>query len=166
MARQRVDLPTDLQMQLDGLAGKMRRSIIRKGLRRWSRAVRAAIRSNLTVDDKELKSNIRVKVKSYRRGSKIWIGVGVADNETRPQTNPGLRVAMYEGGWRPWPKGKASGRTGKDWRRGLRRVVSSTKVHRTMFMSKAQAQTKGLIIPAIREELDSAIRRASEKGVS
>lgn len=161
--RQSVELPTDLKLQLDGFAKKIRNQILRKGLKRWATVVKALIKSNLTVDDDELKRNIRVKTKSYRRGSKIWIGVGVKDNGARPNENPGLRVAMYEGGYRVWPKGRKTNRKGRGWRSGLRRIVSQDKINRTKFMAKSQEQSKSLIVPSIREEINAAIQTASQK---
>lgn len=158
--RTEIQLPPALLKQLQAIAPKIQRQIFKTGLREWAKATRAAVRANLTVNDKELKASVTIQTKTFNKGSTIRVRVGCKNNATGPATNPGLRSSFFEGGFRPWAKGQPSGKKGKGWRKGLKRTrLASRKVHATLFMKRAQEQTKHLIIPNIIAAMNTAIAK-------
>lgn len=164
--RTELQLPLDLQRQLQAIPGKIQKQIFKTGLKEWAKATKSAVRANLTVNDKALKASVTIQTKTFHGGSVIRVRVGCRNNNTGPKTNPGLRSAFFEGGFRPWSKGAASGKTGRGWRKGLKgSKLASTKVHATHFMKRAQEQTRHLIIPNIIAAMNAAIAKVGSTHV-
>lgn len=158
--RTEIQLPPELLKQLQAVAPKIQRQIFKTGLREWAKATRAAVRANLTVNDKALKASVTIQTKTFNKGTTIRVRVGCKNNATGPATNPGLRSSFFEGGFRPWSKGESSGRKGRGWRKGLKgSKLAGTKIHATRFMKRAQEQTKHLIIPNIIAAMNAAIAK-------
>ena len=64
------------------LPKKMRKKIVRKGLRNWGDAVKRTMKALALPKAKRTKRDIAVKTKTYRKGI-IWAGVGVRKDGNR-----------------------------------------------------------------------------------
>lgn len=65
------------------------------------------------------------------------------------------RARWYNDGWTAYPKGRKSGRKGKDWRLGLR-GVGGTKVYQTEFVT----QTANRMLPTLENYIINSIQEA------
>jgi len=84
----------------------IRRKIARKGIREWAKKLRTAVRAMAYPKAKRTRRNLAVKVKTYRR-SIVWGAVGVKASGYGRE-DPSWRSHLFDGGWRPWPKGTKS----------------------------------------------------------
>jgi hypothetical protein len=124
---------------LEGLATKVRNKAVRLAFREWSKEVIQSMKANVTWNAPKFRRAIAAKIKSFNRGKKMWMGVGVRKDGGKP----GWQSNFYEGGWRPWVKGTPSGKTGKGWRAGLAKRNLSTQIYDTHFISRAYRQHMG-----------------------
>lgn len=122
-----------VKSELELLPRKLQNKIIRKALRSLGNEITADIKTGITWKDPEVRRNIKVKIRSYKRGKLIWMGVGAlrgADDYVL------LRARWYNDGWKPYPKGVEHGRKGRGWRRGLRNMGGNT-IYKTQFITNA-----------------------------
>ena len=94
---------------LNELPKNIRGKVARKGLRKWGERVKTAVRQKAHPRAVRTKRQLAVKVKTYRRAI-IWAGVGVRSKGNPPdwRDDPSNRSHLFDGGWRPWPKGTKS----------------------------------------------------------
>ena len=148
-----------IQIALQNFEKKLQRRIARKGLRKLGERLKQGIINNIYWDDKELKRNIRIRVKSYKRGNLIWMGVGYIE---RPADDWRIKVRAhsYDKGWRAYPKGRPTDRKGKDWRKGLRRL-GGHKIWITRFLSKEYETAKRIAPDILLESIREVIRETN-----
>jgi len=153
-----VDLKSikEIEDSLQQFQKAIQKKIIRKGLRRLGNELKGQIQSNIQHNSKKLKKAIKVKVKSYKRGSKIWMGVGIP-NSGEDDWLLKLKAHAYDSGWRPYPKGRPTQRKGKGWRKGLRRL-GGDKIWKTQFITKVYKNTKGKAEQLLKEAIDEVMR--------
>lgn len=144
---------------LEGLATKVRNKAVRSAFREWSKEVIQTMRGYVTWDAPAFRRSIAAKIKSFNRGKKMWMGIGVRKDGDRP----GWQSNFYESGWRPWVKGTPSGKTGKGWRAGLAKRNLSTQIYDTGFMSKAYRQHMGSFSRILTNKV-AEILRTSKQG--
>lgn len=118
---------------------KIQRKVMRKGLRKLGEQLALRIRSNITWNDNTLRRKVKVKIKSYKRGTIIWMGAGFI-NDNSDDWKLKVRAHAYNSGWTPYPKGRKTNRKGKGWRKGLRRL-GGTKIYHTEFVTKVHRDT-------------------------
>jgi len=122
-----------VRVELDLVPKRIQNKVIRKALRDLGREITADVKTGITWNDPEVRKNIKIKVRSYKRGKIIWMGVGVlkgADDYVL------LRARWYNDGWRPYPKGVKHGRKGKGWRNNLKNM-GGDKIYQTRFITNA-----------------------------
>ena len=99
----------DLRRKIMTFVPKVRKQIVRKGLRRWGSIVARGVKSAAWPKARRTRRAVMVKVKSYRNGT-IWCGVGIRLGSglanRRQMDDPGNRSHLFEGGFRPWKKGE------------------------------------------------------------
>lgn len=113
---------------------KLQRRILRKGLRALGNQLKNEIQSNITHQSKVMRRSVRIKVKTYKRGKLMWMGVGFPVHEYPDWRTP-VKARCYNNGWRPYPKGRKQSAKGKGWRKGQRKL-GGTKIYETQFLSK------------------------------
>lgn len=152
----------EIQKSIKDFDTKMKKKIIRDGARKWGKMTIAAIRSNITWNEKDLKKHVKMKVKTLRKNRGIWIGVGIESGKKLGEGGfdsywAATKARWYQDGWTPYPKGRKSGRKGKDWRLGLR-GQGGTKIYQTKFIERAAAQTLPQLPAYIIESINSAVK--------
>jgi hypothetical protein len=152
----------EIQESLKGFERKVRNKIIRQGARDWANDTTGVIKSNITWNDKVLKKYVTSKIKTLKRGRGIWVGVGIRSGVRVGQGIDshwaGTKARWYNDGWTAYPKGRKSGRTGKDWRLGLR-GVGGTKVYQTNFITNAGE----LMLPRLPQYIVNSIQSAIQE---
>ena len=127
-----------MQTALNQFQLRIQRKIIRQALRRLGKRMVSQMKSNITWKSKKLKRAIKAKVKTYKRGKIIWMGVGVPAGDYDDWRTP-VKAYAYDKGFTPYPKGRPTNRKGRGWRKGLRRIGGS-KIFNTRFISKVRDQ--------------------------
>jgi hypothetical protein len=122
-----------VRSELDLLPKRLQNKIIRKALRSLGSSITADVKTGISWEDPEVRRNIKVKIKSYKRGKLIWMGVGALRGANDYVL---LRARWYNDGWKPYPKGVPTGRKGKGWRRGLRNAGGTT-IYKTEYINNA-----------------------------
>lgn len=136
---------------------KLQKKLLRKGLRRLGQQLALRIKANITWNSKKLYRSVKVKVKTYKRGKIIWMGVGFL-NDNADDWKTKVKAHAYNNGWKPYPKGRPTNRKGKGWRKGVRRV-GGLKIYNTGFVTRvyqtSQEQAKDMlyqnVVEAIKE---------------
>ena len=139
----------------------IRRKVARKGIREWAKRLRTAVRAMAYPKAKRTRRNLAVKVKTYKRAI-VWGAVGVKSSGER-RSDPSWRSHLFDGGWRPWPKGTRSSQsrtaeanaprragnwkpnygaklpagaaTNRGWRKGLRRRYGN-RIFRLQYLTQ------------------------------
>lgn len=148
--------------QIKQFEKKALNKVLRTGATAWGKATAAALRANLPINDKDLRGTITWKVKKLKKNKGLWCGVGfrsgvkVGDGYL-DSTWAGTKARWYNDGWRPYPKGKPSGKKGKGWRYGMRGQVGS-KIYETRFVENTASTMLPLFPKYISESLNQAIR--------
>ena len=136
---------------------KIAKKLLRKGLKKLGQQLALRIKTNITWNSKKLYRSVKVKIKTYKRGKIIWMGVGfINDNSDDWRTK--VKAHAYNSGWKPYPKGRPTNRKGKGWRKGLRRL-GGQKIYNTGFVTRvyrtAQEQARDMlyqnVVEAIKE---------------
>jgi hypothetical protein len=140
---------------------KVQRKLIRKGLRQLGQQLALQVKSGIYWNDSKLRQKVKVKVKSYKRGTKIWLGVGFL-NEPTDDWKIKVRAHAYNGGWRPYPKGRPTNRTGKGWRKGLRKL-GGQKIWNTQFVNNVYKQCLPKANDMLYDNILEAIRELNVK---
>lgn len=118
---------------------KIQKKVLRQGLKKLGATIKGRVVAGLgKVRSKRLKNGTKTKIKVYKRGKIMWLGVGfLLDKNSDAEWQTRVMAFCYEGGFRPYPKGKPHQGKGKGWRSGIRRA-GGTKVHQTNFISNAR----------------------------
>lgn len=163
----------------------IRRKVARKGIRAWAARLKVAVKQMAWRNAKRTKRNIVSKVKTYKRAI-IWGAVGVKASG-HGREDPSWRSHLFDGGWRPWPKGTKSSQsrtakanaprragnwkpnygarlpegaaTNRGWRKGLRRRYG-TRIGRLQYLSlpaRAHIQFARLYVV---QAVDAALKEA------
>ena len=165
------------------LPKKMRKKIVRKGLRNWGDAVKRTMKALALPKAKRTKRDIAVKTKTYRKGI-IWAGVGVRKDGARV----GKRSHFYDQGWRPVRKGltlTSDGQVGskpppklvrkwkgnknarivpfsqrRGWRLGLKKNAASlgTRIYRRLYITRAGQKHQNSIVHYVNESVKEALQ--------
>lgn len=144
-----------VERELNSVPKKIANKVIRKALRQLGNGITKDIKAGVTWNDPEVRRNIKVKIKTYKRGKLFWMGVGAlkgADDYVL------LRARWYNDGWTPFPKGTKHGKKGKNWRSRLRNL-GGTKIYKTDFINNAYRKA---IPEAPRKVYQSIIEALSE----
>jgi hypothetical protein len=142
---------------------KVIRKAIRKGFTNWAKEVQAAIRANITWNDKQLRRSITYKIKSKKK--RIWCGVGAPSGKLVGVGSTGDKIWLahksrwYNDGFRVIQKGFKSGRTGKNWREGLRGQGLGSKIYQTNFITNAHATHQSRVV----DHIIRSIKEATEQ---
>jgi len=164
------------------LPKKMRKKIVRKGLRNWGDAVKRTMKALALPKAKRTKRDIAVKTKTYRKG-RIWCGVGVRKDGTRV----GKRSHLYDGGWRPFKKGLvrlSDGVVGpkpppklvrkwkgnknarivpfsqdRGWRKGIKRRESAlgARIYRRLYITRSAQRHQPRVVEFISDAVETAL---------
>lgn len=163
----------------------IRRKVARKGIREWAKKLRTAVRAMAYQKAKRTRRNLAVKVKTYKRAI-VWGAVGVKSSGERRE-DPSWRSHLYDGGWRPWPKGTKSSqaRTAKasapkragnwkpnyaaklplssemnrGWRKGLRRRYG-TRIFRLQYLTQPARSHIQFARTAVVNAVEEALKEA------
>lgn len=151
-----------IQAELKQFDAKMKKVIAKDALRNWSKGVISQMRSNMTWNEKDLKKAIKVRIKTLRKNRGVWVGVGIESGKKLGEGGfdsywAATKARWYNDGWTAYPKGRKSGRKGKGWRLGLRKM-GGRKVWQTKFMEKTAAETLPLLPSYIIEAVETAIK--------
>lgn len=148
-----------VEEELKAIPKRISNKLIRKALRQLGNEITSDVKSGVTWNDPQVRRNIKIKIKTYKRGKIFWMGVGAlkgADDYVL------LRARWYNDGWTPYPKGVKHGKKGKNWRRGLR-GVGSTKIYQTNYINnayrKAVPNAPGIVYKAILESIQEVKSR-------
>jgi hypothetical protein len=130
-----------LQRELSEIPRKVILKGGRRGMVLWAEEVKASIRSNLSTvgfDSASIRRSIVHKIVRLKRGKGLWVGVGVAAGKAWGTRNFYIAhlARWYETGWTPYPKGRPTDKTGKNWRKGVR-VGSGARIYSTDFIQKS-----------------------------
>lgn len=148
-----------IQEALRNFEKKLQRKMLRKGLRKLGQQLALRIKTNITWNSKKLYRSVKVKVKSYKRGRIMWMGVGfVNDNSDDWRTK--VKAHAYNNGWKPYPKGRPTNRKGKGWRKGLRKL-GGTKIYNTGFVTRAYDDAKLMAQDMLYQNVVEAIKEMS-----
>ena len=144
-----------VQSQLSNLEQRIKKKIIRGALREIGKAMTQVQKAGVTWDDPAMRRRIKTKVKSFKRGRFIWLGSGVLEG---PEVDWKFkaRAYAYDGGWIPYPKGRPSGRKGKGWRKGVKRL-GGQKIYRTEFIQRGGRAVAPWADSMIRQYIESAV---------
>jgi len=168
------------------LPKKVRRKVVRKSLREWSESLKRSAKALLPKRHKQTRRDLAVKTKTYRKG-RIWCGVGVRKDGNRV----GWRSHLYDGGYRPWPKGLVKLKTGgigakpapklvrnwkgnrnakivpfsqkRDWRKGIRGNVGS-RIYRILWLTRAGKRWQPRVFEFVRIGVSEALREEMKNG--
>ena len=69
--------------QLTNLEQRIKKKIIRGALREVGKAITQVQKGGVTWDDPLMRREIKAKVKTFKRGSYIWLGAGVVWSNNR-----------------------------------------------------------------------------------
>lgn len=146
-----------IQESLRGYERKVRNKIIRSGAKEWADDTIQVVKSNINWNEKDLKRAITSKIKVLKKGRGIWVGVGIRSGVRLGEGGfdsywAATKARWYNDGWTAYPKGKKSGRKGKDWRLGLR-GQGGRKVYQTQFITRAGEK----MLPKLQEYIIRAI---------
>lgn len=152
-----------IQTSLRQFDAKMRKTIARDALRKWSKLVVSQMRMNMNWNEKDLKKAVKVKIKTLRKNKGVWVGVGI---EAGKKLGTGgfdsywaaTKARWYNDGWTPYPKGRKSNRKGKGWRLGLR-GVGGNKVYQTRFLERTAEQTVPILPSYVIESIESVLKQ-------
>lgn len=144
-----------IKVHLAGFEKKLHGTLTRKTLRGIGRDVEAQIRGNVSWNDPEMRRTIKTKIKTYKRGRLIWMGIGVIESALT-DWKVKVRAHAYDKGWVPYPKGRPTNRKGKGWRSGLRRL-GGTKIWATHFITSVRNRILPTLGPAIKADLSRLI---------
>lgn len=117
----------------------MQKKLLRQGLRKLGEQLALRIKAGITWNSKKVYRSVRVKVKSYKRGRILWLGVGFINSNTDDWRTK-VKAHSYNKGWRPYPKGRPTNSKGKGWRKGIKRV-GGMKIYNTQFVEKVRQAT-------------------------
>lgn len=151
-----------IQSSLKEFDTKLKKKIVRDGARQWGKDTIQVIRNNMTWKEQDLKKAVKMKVKTLRKNRGVWIGVGIESGKKLGEGGfdtywAATKARWYNDGWTPYPKGRKSGRTGKDWRLGLR-GQGGQKIYQTHFMDRAAQQQLPRLPDYIIEAIQSVIK--------
>lgn len=176
---------TDIAQELPK---KIRKKIVRKGLRDWGEAVKRTMKSLALPKAKRTKRDIAVKTKTYRKG-RIWAGVGVRKDGNRV----GKRAHLYDGGYRPFKKGLvrlSEGVAGpkpppklvrnwkgnrnarivpfsqeRDWRKGMRRQQATlgARINRRLYITRAGQRHQPRVFQFIYDAVQVALMEGASR---
>ena len=171
-----------LARALKSLDKKVRRKVLRAGLKEWGNRLKLAIRRRVWPSDRATRRDLAVKIKTYKRGKIVWCGVGVRKDGNRV----GWRSHFFDGGWRPWPKGtkadltqaKAPTRPGRnpnprfvpfsyrrDWRKGKKKTGPYGRlVHRTQYIQGPAMQWTRVARQYVEDAIAKTIREEASYG--
>lgn len=140
---------------------KLQRKVLRQGLRKLGEEIKLKIRVAIPVNSKRLLRGVKVKIKSYKRGRKIWMGVGYIYSGTDDWRTK-VMAHSYDKGFRPYPKGRPTNAKGKGWRSGLRKL-GGQKIYETKFMQKIYNSTKNDAQEMLYQNVLQAIKELNGK---
>lgn len=146
-----------VQTQLSNLEQRIKKKIIRGALREVGKAMSQVQKAGVTWDDPEMRRKIKTKVKSFKRGRFIWLGTGVLEG-AEVDWRFKARAYAYNGGWIPYPKGRPTGRKGKGWRKGLKRL-GGQKIYKTEFISRGGRVVAPWADSIIRQSVNEAVNQ-------
>ncbi len=138
---------------------KVQKKLLRQGLRKLGNQLALRIKSGITWNSKKVYRSVRVKIKSYKRGRIMWMGVGFINSATDDWKTK-VKAHAYNRGWRPYPKGRPTNRKGKGWRKGVRRL-GGAKIYDTKFVDKVYQQAPPLINQMLYDNITQAIKELS-----
>jgi len=153
-----------------------RRTIIkvaRKGARRWFKIVKQVIKSNITWDDPKMKRSLQDRIVVLKKKRGLWFGVGIASGIKSDGVDGGewmaARGRWFEGGYRPYPKGKPvpvkNKAKGRKWRDGLK-GQGGQPIYATHFIERSAASTQHLLPNLILDELAKEMQKSDTKLIS
>lgn len=152
---------TDIISTLRNFEVKVQKKLMRQGLRKLGAELALHIKSGIYWNDNKLRRKVKVKVKSYKRGRKIWMGAGFL-NDNDEDWKIKVRAHAYNNGWRPYPKGRPTNRKGKGWRKGLRRL-GGEKIWNTQFVTNVYKNTLPKAQDMLLDNIKEAIRELNGK---
>lgn len=123
-------------MVLKGIPLKIQKKLVRQVLRKIGKEILQKMRANVTWNDPKFRRMLKVKIKTYKRGRYIWMGVGALKGFGGEDWKQLVKAHAYNSGWMPYPKGRPTNRKGKNWRKGLRKI-QAPKVWITQWRDKA-----------------------------
>jgi hypothetical protein len=145
-----------VQTQLLNLEKRIKKKIIRGALREVGKAITQVQKGGVTWDDPLMRREIKAKVKTFKRGRYIWLGAGVVWSNNRDWKFY-VRANSYDKGWVPYPKGRPSGRKGKGWRKGVKRL-GGQKIYKTEFIQRGGRVVAPWADSIIRNYVDDAVK--------
>jgi hypothetical protein len=151
----------DIISTLRNFEVKVQKKLMRQGLRKLGAELALHIKSGIYWNDNKLRRKVKVKIKSYKRGRKIWMGAGFL-NDNDEDWKIKVRAHAYNNGWRPYPKGRPTNRKGKGWRKGLRRL-GGEKIWNTQFVNNVYKNTLPKAQDMLLDNIKEAIRELNGK---
>lgn len=145
-----------LNRELDGLEKKIANKILKKAFREVGKQMNAVQKASVSWDDPTIRRRITTRVKTYKRGTIIWLGAGLPKSTAKPLTkSEAIRAMAYEFGWGPYPKGKPTNRKGRGWRKGVKDV--GARIYKTGFISRGQQVVGPWISRIIEASVNDAV---------
>jgi hypothetical protein len=157
----------EIQASLKQFELKVAKKILRQGVRSWGKETISALKSNMTWNERKLKSKVKMKVKTLRKNRGIWVGVGIESSvrlgkEGAPDAFwAATKARWYNDGWTAIPKGYKSGKKTRGWRKGLR-GIGGKKVWETHFLEKTAAQMLPKLPSQILKTLEEAVKETNQ----
>lgn len=147
-----------VKLQLEQIPKKLVNKTLRAALKEWGSMVVTAIKAGVTWNAPKTRRAAALKIKTYKRGKVMWMGIGIRTD----LGHPGRLAHLYNEGFRPYPKGRPSGVTGKGkgWRKNLKGVGGNV-IYQTGFITNAKEKLQNRLIPIISQHINRVIKEIS-----